>query len=88
MHVAVTANVNEVKLLHFLIRARSTLPYNPINVFCAHASLLACHAHKTETDTLRDRGFYLSNCGTLLCPLEKYATYLWTTFGTPRCCLV
>lgn len=51
MRVVVT--VNEIKLLHFLIRTRSTLPCNPIKVFCAHDLPLTCHVHKTEMDRLR-----------------------------------
>lgn len=57
MRAAVT--VNEVKPLHFLIRARSTLSCNPINVFCAHILPLTCHLHKTEIDTLQDQDFSL-----------------------------
>jgi len=58
MCVAVT--VNEVKLLHFLIRVRSTLSCNPINVFSAHILPLTCHLHKIEMDVLRFLSLSLS----------------------------
>jgi len=57
MRVAVT--VNEVKPLYFLIRVRSTLSCNPINVFCAHILPLTCYLHKIEMDILQGRDFSL-----------------------------
>lgn len=84
MHAAVT--VNEVKPLHFLIRARSTLSCNPINVFCAHILPLTCHLYKTEMDTLQDQDFslYRFYYKTLFYLLGENATYFYITFGFLR----
>lgn len=77
MRVAVTAN--EVKPLHFLIRVRSTLSCNPINVFCAHILPLIRHLHKTDMDILQDQDFslYRCDCKILFYILGENATFMW-----------
>lgn len=83
MRAAVT--VNEVKSLHFLIRARSTLSCNPINVFCAHILSLTFHLHKTEMDTLQGQDFSLYRFYIIkFCLLGKNATYFYITFDSLR----